>query len=295
MKPLFKGLVTPLIVAGLLLLPACVAPLVVSQPAIDDSDYYGEAEDSDDPYVSYEDIGGLADPYDYYFHVRLHRWGEWIYLPGFGYVWRPWVVRDWMPYSVGYWAWTAEDWLWISYEPFGYIVYHFGNWAYLQRYGWCWFPGRVWAPHHVRWVEWEGHVGWHPIPPRVSIHLDFDLHWRRHVWVSRGHFLDRDLSRRRVAEPWRRWLRGEPREVPYVHTLPRANVERWTGRRPFQVQREEMKRQTRRGEVRVFVPDRSTREKVRREGSKIARPWLAPKQPKKQDKPSSGRSKGRED
>ena len=54
-------------------------------------------------------------------------------------------------------------------------------------------------------------------------------------------------------------------------------VERWTGKRAPMIQTQELPRKTRRGEVKVVVPDQQTREHVRKKGAKIARPWLSPK------------------
>jgi Family of unknown function (DUF6600) len=287
-----------LVFAGLLGVSVCVGVLTASgQPQYND-DYYGDGyNDSGNPYP---DQQGIDNPYDYYFHARLQSYGEWIPVQGFGAVWRPSVVQSWSPYALGYWASTQQGWMWVSYEPFGDIVYHYGNWGHLEGYGWCWFPGREWAPNHVDWTEWQDSIGWYPTPPRVTIQVRLDVRpsYDRYVWVSHRDFLDRDLSRRREMNPSRLWHGSmPPRDAPLsrVETPNVSVVERWTGRRAPQVQTQEVQRKTRLGEVRVVVPDQQTREEVRSKGAKVVRPWLAPKkqeQDKNKDK-NKGKNKGK--
>ena len=58
----------------------------------------------------------------------LSEYGEWISVPRYGPVWRPYVVADWSPFYYGHWIWTDGGWAWVSYEPFGLLVYHYGYW-----------------------------------------------------------------------------------------------------------------------------------------------------------------------
>jgi len=103
------------------------------------------------------------------FHRSLSPYGAWLQTPNFGYVWRPAAARnrDWRPYSRGRWACTNRGWTWMSDEPFGWAVYHYGRWALLRNYGWVWVPGDEWAPAWVTWRESESVVGWAPLPPET--------------------------------------------------------------------------------------------------------------------------------
>jgi hypothetical protein len=59
-------------------------------------------------------------------------------------------------------------WLWVSNEPFGDIVYHYGRWVYDTNEGWLWVPGYVWGPGWVAWRDTGEYVGWFPLPPGYS-------------------------------------------------------------------------------------------------------------------------------
>jgi len=277
---LFPRLRAVLVLAGLLGASASVGVLTVSgHPTYDNGDYYGENYDNSGN--TYPDQQELNDPYDDYYHSRLQRHGEWISVQGYGNVWRPSVVASWSPYTLGYWASSERGWMWVSYEPFGDIVYHYGNWGRLDRYGWCWFPGREWAPNHVTWTDWQDSIGWYPTPPSLSIQIGLDLgsNYDRYIWVSHRNFLNRDFSRYRERNPSRLWRgAGPPRDgAGRVDSLSTSVVERWTGKRVTTVQTQEIQRRTTRGEVKIVVPDQPTREHVHNKGAKISRRWLAPK------------------
>lgn len=100
------------------------------------------------------------------FHF-LGNYGTWIDVPGRGHVWRPRVVRGWTPYSRGEWVMTDQGWTWISDEPYGWAVYHYGDWDYEPRYGWVWAPGYEWSPARVQWIYYGDYVGWAPARVRV--------------------------------------------------------------------------------------------------------------------------------
>jgi len=97
--------------------------------------------------------------------AELQYYGTWVYVPPFGYCWRPWVVAGWRPYLYGHWIWTRYGWFWVSYEPFGWIVYHYGRWLFHPVYGWLWVPDYTWGPAWVQWVVVGTYVGWAPLPP----------------------------------------------------------------------------------------------------------------------------------
>jgi len=51
---------------------------------------------------------------------------------------------------------------WISYEPWGWLPYHYGSWYHDVGFGWVWSWGRYWGPAWVSWLWWPGYVGWCP-------------------------------------------------------------------------------------------------------------------------------------
>ncbi len=69
--------------------------------------------------------------------------GRWVQVPEYGFVWilRA-VAADWAPYRTGRWMWRGGDYVWISYEPWGWTPHHYGRWAHAPRIGWFWIPPR---------------------------------------------------------------------------------------------------------------------------------------------------------
>jgi hypothetical protein len=97
--------------------------------------------------------------------------GTWVSTPDYGYIWLPSRVTagDWAPYRDGRWVWMAGDYVWISYEPWGWVPYHYGRWVHISNRGWCWVPPRkgaaYWGPGYVAWVNTSTHVAWVPLAP----------------------------------------------------------------------------------------------------------------------------------
>ncbi len=97
--------------------------------------------------------------------------GQWIYTPEYEYVWVPTVIAvgAWSPYRYGRWAWIGGNYVWIGYEPWGYVPYHYGRWVHYGRAGWCWVPPRHrdvrWEPAHVAWIHSSRQIGWVPLAP----------------------------------------------------------------------------------------------------------------------------------
>jgi len=102
----------------------------------------------------------------------LDRNGKWVYTNEYGYAWTPTVivVNQWSPYRVGRWVWMRGHYVWVSYEPWGWVPYHYGRWAHINSIGWCWVPpsrGFVyWGPGYVGWTYTPTHVSWVPLAPR---------------------------------------------------------------------------------------------------------------------------------
>ena len=115
----------------------------------------------------------------------LAPYGTWVELSPYGWVWVPVDTPvGWRPYTVGYWTYSDEGWLWVSEDPWGWIPYHYGRWTWDRDYGWLWVPGDVWAPAWVAWRYGPGWVGWAPLPP--------DVYWRPDIGLM---YTDPDLDR----------------------------------------------------------------------------------------------------
>src|SRR5207253_5554393 len=52
---------------------------------------------------------------------------------------------------------------WVSYEPWGWVPYHYGRWALDPGYGWVWLPGTGYAPAWVYWMYGPSSIGWAPM------------------------------------------------------------------------------------------------------------------------------------
>ncbi len=132
-----------------------------------------------------------------FFYNSLAPYGDWIEIDRNFYVWKPMRIRyDWRPYSDGRWAWTRQGWYWVSYEPYGWAVFHYGRWHYDDYYGWVWIPGYDWSPAWVEWRYDDDYIGWAPLPPyatfNIRVGIIFTTHWESpvHHWsfVKYRHF-----------------------------------------------------------------------------------------------------------
>jgi hypothetical protein len=89
------------------------------------------------------------------FYDDLKPYGTWYNTSQYGDVWHPTVADqkpDWRPYTNGSWGQTDQGWTWLSDEPFGWAVYHYGRWTQLKDTGWVWVPDSEWA---TAWVAWR--------------------------------------------------------------------------------------------------------------------------------------------
>ncbi|MCH2061218.1 MAG: hypothetical protein MK183_11380, partial [Verrucomicrobiales bacterium] len=119
-----------------------------------------------------QDYGEALDPY-----------GEWFATEEYGDVWQPSTIRHdtgWSPYTNGSWHSTDLGWHFTSSDPWGWACYHYGRWVRYHHIGWCWIPGRQWAPAWVSWRVSDHHVGWCPLPPSAT--------WSHNVGI--GHWVD---------------------------------------------------------------------------------------------------------
>ncbi len=95
---------------------------------------------------------------------ELDYYGDWRYVATFGWVWRPTILQvGWRPYYSGYWTWCPRGWTWVSYEPWGWLPYHYGRWSWVTSAGWVWIPGAVYSGAWVSWSVTPSYVGWCPL------------------------------------------------------------------------------------------------------------------------------------
>lgn len=156
---------------------------------------------------------GYIEPELAYAAAPLDGFGTWVFIDTTWY-WRPHVDPSWRPYWNGRWYWTPSGYVWVSYDPWGWVPDHYGTWIYYPRWGWCWRPGRVFAPAWVYWSWGPSWTGWCPIGVYLYNHpwtgwigFRFGLYgWTRTSWTF---FVDwtfvptrwacsRDWSRHRV-------------------------------------------------------------------------------------------------
>ena len=166
-----------------------------------------------------------------YFYTQLSPYGSWIEVDRGVVVWRPTIIRrDWMPYTMGRWIWSDCGWYWDSYEPFGYITFHYGRWFYDDYYGWLWYPDYEWAPAWVEWRYDNDYIGWAPLSPyaifTVSVGIHFTTvyttpyyHWH---FVTYKHFYDPYVYNYYVAPNYRYRI--------YSRTKYRTNYNYYNGR-----------------------------------------------------------------
>jgi hypothetical protein len=239
---------------------------------------------------------------DYGDYDYLSDYGEWVEVPRFGMVWHPYVVEDWEPFYNGHWSWTDAGWAWISYEPFGWLVYHYGYWYHRPYIGWFWVPGSMWSPARVQWYTYGDYCAWAPLPPPNYYWPD---PWERrdiNIWVvvNVNHFTDENIGHHRVAEPFHRdvlkrdaWVRRAPsvrhvetvtqRQIPMVKisrergdTRPEANRAPTKYIRPREIERK-----------RMVLPEQELN-KVRQHAPQVEREVLVPRKsaPKEPQRPA---------
>jgi hypothetical protein len=137
-----------------------------------------------------------------FFYESLRPYGDWIRLDNDVVVWHPnGFHAGWRPYMAGNWSWTDNGWYFDSDEPFGWATYHYGRWYYDDHYGWLWVPDDQWGPSWVEWRYNDDYIGWAPLPPYASFHLDLGIHfsigwhsnYRYWNFVGYNHFCDRHV------------------------------------------------------------------------------------------------------
>jgi hypothetical protein len=152
--------------------------------------------------TAFQSKGAIEYGNEGYFYTALQPYGQWVELNDGVTAWQPDIaVRNWAPYTIGRWEWTADGWYWDSDEPFGYITYHYGRWYNDDYYGWIWVPDDQWAPAWVEWRYDDDYVGWAPLSPYgvftigVGLHFSHEYHAPYGYWnfVTYNHFCDRNV------------------------------------------------------------------------------------------------------
>jgi hypothetical protein len=200
---------------------------------------------------SYSSSNVRADVHFTYsnFYDELEGYGYWIDYGSYGWCWTPGDVGPtWRPYMDGYWAYTEFGWTWVSYEPYGWAVYHYGRWTFDPVFGWVWVPGSEWAPAWVAWSYGDPWIGWAPLPPTVVWNVSYGLHWESGYrppdtywcFVQRGDFLDTNLRTRITPMARNQTLLAQTRDAtryerrgerPVNRGPELASVERTVGRK----------------------------------------------------------------
>ena len=146
----------------------------------------------------------------------LASYGTWQLYPDYGAVWFPTDVSPaWAPYRYGQWTWLPGwGYAWVDAAPWGYAPFHYGRWAYIGgRWGWCpgAFVGRpIWAP---ALVAWYGGPGWTLTGAGGPVWGWVPLGWREPFVPGWGRCSARCLAR--YNHPYRAEL--APRDVPPTH------------------------------------------------------------------------------
>lgn len=102
----------------------------------------------------------------------LNASGNYFYVPGYGYMWRPASASlAWDPFADGYWvSYPGFGYTFVSSYPWGWAPYRYGSWQFVNGYGWCWNPGSNWNNN------------WHTVPPVRNV----PPHFRPPVAPRRG-------------------------------------------------------------------------------------------------------------
>jgi hypothetical protein len=182
-----------------------------------------------------------------FFYDHLAPYGRWVASGSYGRCWAPaHVAVGWAPYVDGEWVWTDYGWTWISSDPWGDVVYHYGTWVWVDPYGWVWVPGTIWAPAWVTWAYTDDYVGWAPVPPSFVLSASgyaggaVVVPAARYVFVPSTQFVGVNVASVRVPAPRTATLLARSTRVTrytvsggIVHTAgpPSGRIERATGRR----------------------------------------------------------------
>ena len=166
-----------------------------------------------------------------YFYNNLSPYGTWIEINNGVIVWRPTRIHlGWSPYQEGRWIWTGDGWYWHSYEPFGYITYHYGRWYFDDYYGWLWYPDYEWAPAWVEWRYDDDYIGWAPLSPYASFSISVGIFFTYTYYAPYYHW--HFVSYRHFCNPYvyKYYVPPKQKYRIYSHTKYRTNYGYRNGR-----------------------------------------------------------------
>lgn len=146
------------------------------------------------------------------FYDELSPYGDWVYTPEFGYVWRPYFDSPdaFRPYSSnGHWVNTDFGWTWVSDYNWGWATFHYGRWSFDDYLGWLWVPGYEWAPAWVTWGNYGDYYGWAPMGPNIYVSTSSNWFAPDPWWtfVPRRHF---------CAANWNHYIYDRPVHVTNI-------------------------------------------------------------------------------
>jgi len=95
-------------------------------------------------------------------YADLSNYGQFVQDPTYGQVWYPTQVpADWAPYRYGQWSYVQPwGWTWVDDQPWGFTPFHYGRWANVGG-RWGWVAGQaerrpVYAPALVAFIGGAG-------------------------------------------------------------------------------------------------------------------------------------------
>lgn len=143
------------------------APAITPNPKRDSWDQWVNSRDAAIASNSNQTAQYTNSPVDYGFS-DLSSYGSWLSCPGYGFGWQPFgMAAGFTPFYNGYWdMYSGLGWTWVSFEPWGWMPYHFGGWNYASGCGgWTWFPGDYgfFSPAPVQFCRTGGRACWQPI------------------------------------------------------------------------------------------------------------------------------------
>jgi hypothetical protein len=153
------------------------------------------------------------------FYNDLAPYGDWIYSPDYGYVWRPYFdyPEAFRPYSSnGNWVYTEYGWTWVSNYDWGWATFHYGRWDFDNYLGWLWIPGYEWAPAWVTWGSYDNYWGWAPMGPNIYVQSAWyapDPWW---TFVPRHRF---------CSDNWNHYIYDRPVHVTNITNITNVYVE----------------------------------------------------------------------
>lgn len=189
------------------------------------------------------------------FEYELDAYGEWVYMPPYGYVWVPGGVdANWRPYYWGRWTWLPlSGWTWLPYDPWGWVTFHYGRWQWSIGLDWYWIPTTAWGPGWVSWYWGYDYYGWAPLSyygyPGVIYN---DLYYGRYTGpypsssrvltvIHKNQLKARDISKAALSQE----SAAQLGKIQLTSTAPpvspasgRVSVERLEGRQVFLRQNE---------------------------------------------------------